>query len=147
MSTQRRISGFVKWLRCKACDAEFPVFVFSGDTDMETQGLRSLTDYKTCALVIAESDNLNQLLEQIGHVNNWKEALFATSNREGSSAIGSSFIHFLNERRRPEVYYRCVVCNEPTATLAKEMPLTQFRSLGFKVHLDDSLILDADAPT
>ena len=54
---RRKVEGYVLTLRCGDCAWDFPHAVFSGDTDMATNGLISLTSAERKELVFGEMTN------------------------------------------------------------------------------------------
>lgn len=55
---RRKVEGYVLTLKCRRCGSKFPHAIFSGDTDMATDGLISLTSVERKELVVGELEQI-----------------------------------------------------------------------------------------
>lgn len=116
----RRVEGEVIGLQCKRCRSRFFHVVFSGDTDMATEGLGSLSSCDGERVVVAEmtseewsagnhglegfANRIGQELRQTLH----PVRLLPTAI--GAAKTGKSFGSFLRRTRPAGLAYSCACC-------------------------------------
>lgn len=117
---------------------EFPVVQFSGDTDMETEGLASLTCIDGNEVVVA-SLNANETPEEFeGRVNaqlkrNDLRATKLVRVENETSSRSFSFQEFRKEYKSPTLYYNDIYSVGEEAIVNKEVTLSEFKSRGGRV--------------
>jgi len=148
----RRVNGEVLTLRCTSCLATFPTFVFSGDTDMATDGLEGATSFEPPSVALGELT-----------AGEWREgyeagrALFAKRVSleqgaefvalsvarwiEGPSGNGLSFQEFQKIYRPNAPVYRCPLCGGEAPVIARQSP-SEFLGAGGRLIVADNLALD-----
>lgn len=144
--------GFIVWLECRSCGARVPVFVFSGDTDMATSDLISLTDPVDKTVLIArrttkDVDVLPPASEcVIAHLDRkiggrdfrWAHII---SMHDARSGFRHPFQEFVRVRERTELVYRCIVCDGIDARPVKTTSLSDFRLGGGLILLGEGVVL------
>lgn len=117
--------GYVLWLRCSVCDTEFPVFVFSGENDWTTSGLRTKTDMdRKTIFIYAHDDTLSSGTEvelvKVDHV---------------ESILGESFQDFRKRSANSEdrYIYKCVNCKSDRAEGVERLKPGQLKEKGYEL--------------
>ena len=116
------------WLKCVDCSTEFPVFIFSGDTDMATDALRTSTDIKAKALFIYERSEQRpggcevQLVDVV----------------RAQPIQGESFQEYQKRANntRERYYYKCINCNVGKAESIQKLSEQELLSRGYRLILN-----------
>jgi hypothetical protein len=135
MNATRKFTGQFLWLRCSVCRREFPIFIFSGDTDMATEGLRSSVNLEDKKIYIYDESRRGEFCR----TSNCKEPEFLSVERE-KCRLGESFQQFLKRSRGQDVYkYRCLACSESGAIAQQKLTKEEVCSKNYEIVLDDRL--------
>jgi hypothetical protein len=151
----RRVECSVLTLRCRRCAAEFPHVVFSGDTDMATNGLCSLTAVGVDEVVIGELNGDEWKLGFTGAVAAFKARVSAalargdlrdvplvgTEAESGEPNCTRSFVIFRRLYAKPRALYGCAVCDEGEAIEVAPMEPGAFSRGGGKLTVIGDLTL------
>jgi len=135
----RIVEGTVSILDCRECGRTSPHLIFSGDTDMATMGLASLTSVVADEIVILESEQ-SECCDKTGR------GLEARANRMLSRhdlrfvrllhaekiepSAGQSFQEFREVYRAPNLTYSCPKCGVGEAVAGRSATLSEYRSEG-----------------
>lgn len=117
--------GFIRWLHCKNCSFEFPVLVFSGDSDWITSGLRTRTDTESKTVYVYVHDGV--------HPPGVSVDLVEVSRTK--SIPGESFQDFQVRAasNKDRYIYRCVKCNGARAEATEKLRLEEFVKKGYRL--------------
>ncbi len=117
--------GYILWLRCSACSTEFPVFVFSGENDWTTSGLRTTTDFEKKAVYIYPHDDTPPSGTEV--------ELVAVDRVK--SIPGESFQDFRNRTANSEDrhIYRCLNCKSNHAEDVERLKPAQLKEKGYEL--------------
>lgn len=155
MTMQKRsVVGTVLRLRCQACGAVFPHFLFSGDEDTDTAGLCSASgcDQNEVVIVEAEPDEWNdfegagasaiekRLAQQFGRTD-LKVLRLLRVERETAPAAGLSFRDFKNGYKPPVMVYSCSYCADGESRVVEELMVGDFQQSGGRILLTGRLTL------
>lgn len=148
----RRVEGMVQRVRCNTCAAGFPTFVFSGDTDMATDGLVAVTAIDTGTLAIGAATDeeyragypaLRLLLaERVSRELDHRMVAIDVARYEPglSRTAGKPFQQFRESYRPPEAIYACPVCGGE-ARVGEQLSPESFRRAGGQIVAVDGLNL------
>ncbi len=135
MNATRKIRGQIGWLKCSACRKEFPVFIFSGDVDMSTDGLCSSVDLKSKKIYIYEAHNRDEFCRKSDCI----EPELLSVEREVYRP-GESFQEFLRRSRGRDVYkYRCPICCGSDAVMQQKLTKEEVSLKGYEIVLGERL--------
>lgn len=125
MRLSKKIEGSILWLKCKNCSAEFPSFVFSGETDMSTAGLRTLTNLESKRLYIYEEPNTSACGSEVELI----------SVKEEKSVPGESFQEFQRRfhEKKPCYFYKCICCADGTASVTSRLSKDELSEKGYSL--------------
>jgi hypothetical protein len=121
------VEGWVEILHCFDCPAVQPIWVFSADTDMATQGLISAGDMNGKVLVLSQDSELLGA-EKLRH------AVFKRVESKIPDAAGLSFAEFRKHYSPPKVIYNCPWCARGEMASAKSMSSKEFITEGGMVE-------------
>lgn len=117
--------GNIAWLKCKSCLFEFPVFYFSGETDMATDEFRSSVDVlEKTVFVFYRSDDFP----------GGKEVFIARIECV-NPLPDENFKDFLDRNRNsvPRYIYSCVNCDSDSAEVVKTISEQELRARGYQL--------------
>lgn len=151
---KRSVVGTVLRLRCQACGAVFPHFLFSGDEDIDTAGLCSASGCNQNEVVIveAEPDEWNdfegagasaieeRLSQQFGRAN-LRVLRLLRVERETAPVAGLSFRDFKKGYKPPVLVYSCACCAEGESRAIEELTAGDFQRSGGQILVTGRLIL------
>lgn len=148
----RIVDGTILKLRCDACDAVFPHFLFSGEADSDTAGLCSASSCGKDELVIAEAEPRewsdvahtdsavgNRISEQLQR-NDLKVVRLLRVERE-LGANGLSFSDFRRAYKPPVLIYSCVCCVNGESRAIEEITVEDFQRGGGQIITTGRLAL------
>ncbi len=117
--------GYILWLHCAACGTEFPVYVFSGENDWTTSGLRSKTDLEKKALFVYAHDDTPPSGTEV--------ELVKVDRVE--SIPGESFQDYRNRTANSEdrYIYGCVNCQSKYAEGIEKLEPAQLKEKGYEL--------------
>jgi hypothetical protein len=117
--------GYVLWLRCTNCGTEFPVFIFSGENDWTTSGLRTKTDLEKKMLYVYAHDDTPPSGSEVALVKAERVA----------SIPGESFQDYRNRTANSEDRYifGCVKCQSDHAEGIGKLELSQLKEKGYEL--------------
>lgn len=119
------VNGNILWLRCSICGVEFPTFVFSGENDWITAGLRTKTDFETKTLYVYEhSDDAPPGTE-----------VELVRSEHVPSSVGESFQEYRDriENSRERCVYRCACCGNDSAERTERLSTSELESKEYKL--------------
>ena len=146
-SGMRSVEGDVVTLRCEQCGTTFHHFVFSGDTDMATAGLGSLSSCLGNDVVISEMTATEWNAAESGQKafsTRVSEALGRDLATVSLSAeeTRKPFLSRLFARRSPDVAgYACACCSGGRAREVRRAAVDQFQAEGGRVTIFGDLVL------
>src|SRR5262245_36901593 len=122
----RRVNGDVQEMRCGGCGAVLHRFVFTADTDMETDGLCSASRCNRAEVVIAEATpeewnafedggaaNLEKRLAEDLNLPDLRVLRLRRVEQRGPSAFARIFLPSAwRTYERPDLIYACPCCEE-----------------------------------
>lgn len=121
----KEAEGSILWLRCSVCSAEFPVFVFSGENDWTTAGLRTKTDIKKRIVYIYPHDDTppSGMVAELVKVDRVK------------STPGESFQDYRNRSAKSDdrYIYRCLNCQSNHAEGIENLDPVQLEEKGYEL--------------
>ena len=135
----RKVEGTVSILDCPTCGEASPHLIFSGDTDMVTTGLASLTSVAANEVVITEaeppewSDQTGQELEgRVNRLLDRDDLRFVRLLRaeEIAYTAGLSFQDFRKVYREPRLTYSCPKCSVGEAVSGRSLEFSEFEQEG-----------------
>lgn len=147
----RRVEGEVQQIRCSTCDACFPTFVFSGDSDMVTAGLEAATSVEPPFVVLGQlnADELkaeytdgrerfsNRMSESLGqHLVVLSVARWTPVPPPGHM----TFQQYQRAYRPSEPIYVCPKCGGESA-VATRQPSADFVAEGGRLVLTEGIAL------
>lgn len=119
------IEGFIQWLRCTDCSIEFPVFVFSGENDWTTSGLRTRTDIEKKSIYVYAHDDKppSGTTVDLIEVDRIK------------SIPGESFQDFRKRAasKKDRYIYRCLNCNSGRAESIEKIEIEELEERGYEL--------------
>lgn len=141
----RLVEGEIELLSCKTCGVTTPHFVFSGDSDQETDGLFSTSLPGAMIVVLAEFTSAEHLMvsrgdhasvlervERESGVDGLRTSRFLRT--EGGVALkGRSFAEFRKQYVRPDVVYACPSCLDGEAVSVRAIGVDAFVEEGGRV--------------
>jgi hypothetical protein len=147
MNTLRKVEGMFHLRKCAKCNNQFSSFVFSGDTDMSTDGLICLTQPETGEIFIttvgvSKESGDTQTMDRIIDGKQFRRSNVCASAKAQRLPSDVRFQQYLRESRPPAVKSRCVFCNEFEAVTQSSMTIKEYFASGKKVVVDDGLILE-----
>jgi hypothetical protein len=136
------IEGSVSILRCSECGEDWPQVTFSGDTDMTTSGLASLSSHVCNEVVIAEmsasefADTTGRVLEE--RINRQLRrsdlrSIQVLRSEPAPIADGLSFQEFRKVYEPPRLVFACPDCDEGEGTKIASLSPAAFIAQGGKV--------------
>lgn len=135
-------------LRCAACAALFPTFVFSGDTDVVTIGLVSATCSSGNEVALSEMTNA-ELQDRNSGLHRFAKRISEALRREfqavplihaedrNSNLKGRSFQEFRGGYLPPLLVFSCPLCAGEAVEVARESPLEYSKKGGCVTVLGD----------
>lgn len=151
----RTIEGFVSILRCKQCGAKFPHFVFAGESDADTEGLRCASSCERNEVVLFELDPEKwsaaegveaaerRLSAQLGR-SDLKLIRLLEVERDSTPAAGTSFRDFKKAYKAPVPMYSCACCSTGRAKADAEITVGEFRMADGQITTLGRLALEAE---
>lgn len=148
----RKVEGTVSILDCSTCGEATPHLIFSGDTDMATMGLASLTSITANELVILEAepaewtDQAGQLIEsRVNMLLGRDDLRFVRLLRVEEIAYpeGLSFQDFRKLYREPRLTFSCPKCGVGEAVSGRSLELSEYQQEGGQVTVLGELELRA----
>ncbi|SHI60547.1 hypothetical protein SAMN02745181_0484 [Rubritalea squalenifaciens DSM 18772] len=120
-----KINGTIVWLKCKDCLAEYPTFIFSGDTDMATSGYRAYTSIESKKLFLYSmpeklSKGTQVRLIRVDKAKPRKGEDFQAYLRRANNA-------------KPVYVYKCIACTEGRSLSVKCMTTSELVKSGYDV--------------
>jgi hypothetical protein len=154
MNKLRSVTGTVVELQCSLCGKRFPHFIFSGDTDMVTSGLASVTSCELNEVVLAEL-NADQggeggaaferrLSKQLNR-NDMRVVHLLAVERTSPAYRGESFQEYRKRYTRPSLVYSCAYCAGGQSRSLGEATVEEFERSGGKISVVDDLGLDDES--
>lgn len=149
----RKIDGYVLKLKCSRCNHEFPHVVFSGDTDMVTMGLSSLTAPAANEVIIGELNGAEYKLGFDGGLLAFEQRISEVLHRPDLRTVrlirseaeqppkGTSFQAFRQQYKPPRIIYSCAACMVGEATEVDKLDWRRFENAGGQITLLDGLEL------
>lgn len=135
----RRIDGYVLRLRCARCERKFPHVIFSGDTDMATDGLCSLTAVGQDEVVVGEFDASERRLDYNGAENAFAVRISQLLDRNDLRVVRllrsepSSSPH--GKYTAHKTIYSCPICPSGEAQEIEKMDWERFRAVGGQITI------------
>lgn len=130
------VDGTVLLLVCSACGVRHPLFQYSGDTDMVTDGLSSAGDREGSRLVLFAAS-----LGSLGMDGDLRPAPLAGAIAHGSSAEGLDFQTFRKLYRPPELKFHCPWCDAAEMAVSREMTPAEFVDAGGRIDCIGAIAL------
>lgn len=154
MRQQRLVAGTILRLRCHACGAAFPHFLFSGEQDTDTSGLCSVSSCDTNEVVIAEAGSAEwndfartgaslvekRLSQQLAR-NDLRVIHLLRVEPTKSDGAGMDFREFKASYKPPILIYSCACCGNGESQAIEEMTLEVFQKTGGRILAADNLVL------
>ena len=136
--------GYVSWLRSKTTGHEFPIFVFSADTDMATNGLISFTSADGKELILSEFTSVEcshgavageeECCRRISLLLNRDDLqVIHLIRRESENKSGTSFATFRKNYKQPRLFYRDLFSSSGEAEHIRNEEVEVFLSCGGKI--------------
>ncbi|PKP95146.1 MAG: hypothetical protein CVT75_03055 [Alphaproteobacteria bacterium HGW-Alphaproteobacteria-14] len=125
------VDGTVLLLFCSACGARHPNFQFSGDTDMDMDGLGSAGDRTGARLVLFRA--LRGDVEGAWLDGELRSASLASVTPLAPSAKGLDFASFRKLYRPPELKFHCPWCDAAEMAVSREMTPAEFVDAGGRI--------------
>jgi hypothetical protein len=128
--------GYVTQVKCEDCSRSFPVFTFSADTDMVTNGCIALTGREHQDIVLTmmrPSESPEDVNRRIGLGYKVVEVEYKPAKNKTTSG----FQDFLKSYQPPRVMYKCIYC-EGTGAAIKEESKAEFMTHG-TIQVRDAL--------
>lgn len=155
MSTaDRPVEGTLLRLRCQECLSEFPHYIFTGEDDLDTEGLCSASTCDTNELALfqispqawQESRDSHEALirldlESLIGRKGFRLVRLLRVEEKNNSAAGLSFQDFMKSYRQPELVFSCPCCNSGESLSIGEMTVDEFESEGGRILVGDGLTL------
>lgn len=133
------VQGIVAMLACPECGANHPHFVFAGDTDMATDGLRTAGDREgRCLALFAGADT--QASDIFAGVD-LRSAELASIVEQTEHRVGESFQSFRQRYVAARLTYRCPWCGSDAAASTQSLTPAEFESGGGKIRCGTGLRL------
>ena len=149
----RLIEGEIAQMRCDACHAEFPHFVFVGEGDTDTQGLCSATLCGASRVAVFEVNPLEWKDLGEGSVSQIEARVSAEFGRPGlrvlrllrvegttSGSPGMPFKDFKKLHSRTVVVYSCVCCTTGESKETGKISTGAFRATGGELWIGRGLM-------
>lgn len=117
------VNGFILWLRCSACGEEFPTFLFSGDHDWMTAGLRTRTDLANRVLYVCE---------HLANAPGGSEVPLVKAEQVQPQP-GESFQDYRerSKNNKGRYFYRCLACGGGYAERISSLSAGELESRGY----------------
>lgn len=140
----RKIEGIVSILDCQNCQQTSPHMIFSGDTDMATSGLTSLTSATANEIVILETDSSEWNGETGQDVENGVNKQMSRDDlrfvrllevEKVAYPAGLGFQDFRKVYREPRLTYSCPKCRDGKAVPGRSLAPSEYRSEGGQLTL------------
>ncbi|MBN9547083.1 MAG: hypothetical protein J0I19_16580 [Alphaproteobacteria bacterium] len=138
------IEGEVSALLCRSCGKHTPYLTLSGDTDMVTNGLVSLSSIERNEIVVADTHG-NELRDKdgaatLGRVSgqlNRSDLRIVRLLRAESLDVkaGPGFQAFVENHRPPSMIFSCPHCLTGEAKVEKRLSLAEYRREGGKLTI------------
>ena len=119
----KQVEAYILWLKCERCSCEFPTYVFSGENDMVTEQLRTVTNLSSKELIIFHDSDIRPEGEEIELTRVEKE----------KAKIGESFQEYrkrLNQNPT-QYFYRCINCGYENAKVVGRLSVDELSARGF----------------
>ena len=138
----------ILWLKSESTGKEFPVVLFSADTDMATAGWVALTSVEKYEVVVTEltveeyratANGSSGYLQVEKRINaalgraDLKCPWFARAEESGFSGRSLSFQEFRKAYCPPTIYYRDIFQQDAVAREVSRVSLSQFEQTGGKL--------------
>ena len=109
MRSTKKFEGNILWLKCADCAAEYPTFVFTGESDVVTAGHRTATDLESKELFIFEKPKITASGSDVELIKVEQE----------HSLPGESFQQYQRRLRHsnPRYIYKCISCPHGIASV------------------------------
>ena len=136
--------GYVSWLRSKATGREFPIFVFSADTDMATNGLISFTSADGNELILSEVTSVEWSHGEAAGEEECRQRINLMLNRddlrvihlirrESENRSGIDFADFRKNYKSPRLFYVDLFSSNGEAEQIRNEEVEAFLSRGGKI--------------
>ncbi|WP_322629468.1 hypothetical protein [Halothiobacillus sp.] len=138
----------ILWLKSESTGKQFPVVLFSADTDMATAGWVTLTSIEKYEVVVSEltaeeyratANGSSGYLQVEKRINaalgraDLKCPWFVRAEESGPSGKNLSFQEFKKVYRPPAIYYRDIFQPDAVAVEVSRVSLSQFEQAGGKL--------------
>jgi hypothetical protein len=132
----------ILWLRSLLTGRRFPTVLFSGDTDMATSGLASLSSITGPEVVVTHLTGKEVAVDEYTAPRNLEERINATLGRsdfrcvplvrsvEHKTKPSISFQEFRASYRPPDLFYRDILAPDGEAIVDGQEILAEFRAAG-----------------
>lgn len=154
MSVGRRVEGDVLRLKCDSCGKEFAHFQFSGDSDVSTAGLGSLSSCARGDVVLASMEASEWNDYEGGGTGHFAQRISASLRRDdlrfirlvravpqAPSARGMSFSAYSEVYKPPKLIFSCACCGTGESQVVEEMTAERFREAGGHIEIVGALTL------
>jgi hypothetical protein len=148
MNQLRRVSGTVLKLHCSSCRKTFPHFSFSGDTDMVTLGLGSVTSCERNEVVLAEfsagewndlevdgAARFERRLRKLLDRDDLRVVRLLAVEETATVARGVSSQKFLKQYRPPNLVFSCANCEGGQSRPISEATVDEFEQGGGRISV------------
>jgi hypothetical protein len=147
----RTLEGDVLRLRCARCKGTFLHIVFSGDTDMVTLDLCSLTAAGKDEVVVGQLDPAEFSLGYERSLSAFNERISDLLRRDDLRVVrflraeqsphpkGTSFRLSREKYIAPKMIYACPLCSSGEAQAIEKIDLRRFRETGGRITIVGSL--------
>lgn len=139
MNAKRKIDGTVVILQCSNCGTAFPHFLFSGEGDVDTAGLYSVSSCKKNEIVLGEMESNEwnhfddggilsfeaRISKQLGRDDLRSTRLLRLEKGNGV-ATGVNFREFIKTYRSPIQVFSCICCASGESRFVEEITVQEF---------------------
>jgi hypothetical protein len=145
MNQSRPVTGTVLELICSVCKKTFPHFRYSGDTDMLTLGLASVTSCEKNEVVLAEltadefrlaangEQPFEQRLQNQLNRNDLRVVRLISVQDKPTPLHGERFQDFQKRYSPATLVYSCACCAEGISRVEREATVEEFEQSGGKI--------------
>ena len=145
-SDTRHISGTIKALKCRSCEATVHIVTFEGESDVDTIGLCSAGSCRGLDVVIVEANpaewnelaakNTSTLQSRIAEELRRDDLYIVNILRiedTNETLAATSFAEFRKAYRPPSIIYSCPCCSNGEAVETDELTVAAFKKMGGEV--------------
>ncbi len=143
-----KLPGYIKWLKSKNTEKEFPIFIASADVDYVTDGLCAVTSIDEKLIVVGQANNEEYNLgPQEGEILFQKRANESLSRKDLRSVQvkeikdrnkhleGLSFQEYSRKYQEPEIVYSDPYDLNGISQVCREETIEEFMSGGGKIEI------------